>query len=144
MCFSKYFSKMYFNIVVFPARVEAIKQNEAPPVFCGGSSTLIGRSSIFIVLSADYFTQEETKMDLLKQMMANREAKGMGNGLVVPPPPSKTGRRKPTKEQKSEGQEPGSKSMRIFIIEEKPSKKVVRKHFLALVEKECASESESD
>lgn len=75
-------------------------------------------------------------------MAANREAKGMGTGLVVPP--QRESRKKPTKEQKSKANEPGSKSMRIFIIEEKPSKKVVRDHFKALVELECASESEDD
>ena len=83
-------------------------------------------------------------MDLLKQMIANRDAKGMGNGLVQPPPPSKTGRRKTPKEEKQEAHEPGSKSMRLFIIEEKPGKKVVRKHFAAIVDKECASDSEED
>jgi hypothetical protein len=86
---------------------------------------------------------EKTRtMDLLKMMIANREAKGMGNGLVVPP--KRESRKKPTKEEKSKENEPGSKAMRIFIIEEKPSRKVVREHFKTLVEKECASESESD
>lgn len=81
-------------------------------------------------------------MDLLKMMIANREAKGMGTGLVVPP--KQDSRKKPTKTQKAKENEPGSKAMRIFIIEEKPSKKVVRDHFKALVELECASESEDD
>lgn len=52
--------------------------------------------------------------------------------------------KKPTKEQKAEGCEPGTKAMRLFIIEEKPGKKVLRKHFVALVEKECESESDDE
>ena len=81
-------------------------------------------------------------MDLLKSMIANRQASGMTNELVVAKP-RETGR-KPTKAEKAETREPGSKAMRIFIIEEKPGKKIVREHFKALVEKECESESESD
>jgi hypothetical protein len=34
--------------------------------------------------------------------------------------------------------------MRRFIIEEKPSKKVVRDHFLTLVEQECVSSDSED
>ena len=80
-------------------------------------------------------------MDLLKTMMANRQAQG----LVIDPKPRREVRgKKETKTEKAKEKEPGSKAMRYFIIEEKPSKKVVRDHFRALVELECASESESD
>ena len=80
-------------------------------------------------------------MDLLKTMLANRQAQGL---VLDPQPRPATGRKAPTKTEKAKEREPGSKAMRIFIIEEKPSKKVVREHFKALVEKECESESDSD
>ena len=79
-------------------------------------------------------------MDLLKTMIANRQ-KG---GIVMDPKPRAERGKKETKTEKAKEKEPGSKAMRYFIIEEKPSKKVVREHFKALVELECASESESD
>ena len=80
-------------------------------------------------------------MDLLRTMLANRQAQGI---VMDPQPTPAKGRKAPTKAQKAETREPGSKAMRIFIIEEKPSKKVVRQHFKALVEKECESESDDD
>jgi hypothetical protein len=80
-------------------------------------------------------------MDLLKQMVANRIAKGV---VIDPQPRPVQGRKAPSKKQKAETKEPGSRAMRIFIIEEKPGKKVVRKHFTALVEKECESESDEE
>ena len=80
-------------------------------------------------------------MDLLRQMTANRQAMGV---VVDPQPTPVKGRKAPTKAQKAETREPGSKAMRIFIIEEKPSKKIVRNHFKALVEKECESESDDE
>lgn len=79
-------------------------------------------------------------MDLLKMMIANRKAQG----LVVDPQPRRDDGKKPTKTEKAKEREPGTKAMRIFIIEEKPGKKVVREHFKALVEMECASESDDD
>lgn len=79
-------------------------------------------------------------MDLLRIMIANRQAQG----LVIDPQPRRAEGKKVSKTEKAKEREPGSKSMRIFIIEEKPSKKVVRDHFKALVEKECVSDSESD
>jgi len=75
-------------------------------------------------------------MDLLRTMLANRAA----NGVVDDPKPV-NGKKVP-KAQKAKKHEGGSKSMRHFIIEEKPSKKVVREHFTALVEQECASSDE--
>lgn len=69
-------------------------------------------------------------------MMANRASQGR----VVDPQPA--GAKSKPKAQKAKSHESGSKSMRHFIIEEKPSKKIVREHFLALVEQECASSDE--
>lgn len=77
-------------------------------------------------------------MDLLRTMLANRAAKG----VVDDPQPASV--RKQPKAQRAKKHEGGSKSMRHFIIEEKPSKKVVREHFMSLVEKECASGSDTD
>jgi hypothetical protein len=73
-------------------------------------------------------------------MIANRQAQG----LVMEPQPRRDDSKKPTKAEKAKEREPGSKAMRYFIIEEKPGKRVVREHFKALVELECASESDSD
>lgn len=72
-------------------------------------------------------------------MMANRQAQGVVND---PRPTPRAGQKKETKTQRAETKAPGSKSMRHFIIEEKPSKKVVREHFKALIEEECASSDE--
>lgn len=80
-------------------------------------------------------------MDLLKSMMANRQAAT----VVIDPKPTAPERSgKKTKAKKEPTSAPGSKAMRHHIIEEKPSKKVVREHIRALIEEECASESESD
>lgn len=75
-------------------------------------------------------------MDLLKMMMANRASQVR----VVDPQPA--GAKPKPKAEKAKSHESGSRSMRHFIIEEKPSKKVVREHFAALVEQECASSDE--
>ena len=75
-------------------------------------------------------------MDLLRMMTANRVARG----VVDDPVP--VGGKKMPKAQKAKKHEGGSKSMRHFIIEEKPGKKVVREHFAAMVEQECASSDE--
>lgn len=80
-------------------------------------------------------------MDLLKMMLANRQAQGIVND---PKPTPKKGERKQPKSERAKRHEGGTKSMRHFIIEEKPSKKVVREHFESLVEKECASSSDED
>lgn len=80
-------------------------------------------------------------MDLLRTMLANRQAQGL---VMDPQPSAETGRKAPTKPQKAKSKEAGSKSMRIFIIEEKPGKRVVREHFKALVEMECTSDSDSE
>jgi hypothetical protein len=75
-------------------------------------------------------------MDLLKMMAANRAAMG----VVKDPVPS--GQKSKPKAEKAKSHESGTKSMRHFIIEEKPGKKVVREHFKALVAEECESSDE--
>lgn len=75
-------------------------------------------------------------MDLLKMMMANRAAMGVVND------PKPAGEKSRPKAERAKRHEGGSKSMRHFIIEEKPGKKVVREHFKALIEEECASDSD--
>ena len=79
-------------------------------------------------------------MDLLRTMMANRAAAGAS--LVDPQPRPQPGHRKEPKSQRAKRHEAGSKDMRRFIIEEKPAKKVVRDHFLSIVEQECVSEKD--
>jgi hypothetical protein len=74
-------------------------------------------------------------------MMANRQAMGVVND---PKPAPERGGKKANKTERAKSHEGGTKSMRHFIIEEKPSKKVVREHFESLVEKECASSSDED
>lgn len=81
-------------------------------------------------------------MDLLRAMAANRQAKGVE--VVDPQPAPKKGQKKETKAQKAKKVAAGTREMRHFIIEEKPSKKVVREHFMTLVEQECVSSSESE
>ena len=79
-------------------------------------------------------------MDLLKSMMANRQAAS----VVIDPRPSAPERSgKKTKAKKEPSSAPGSKAMRHHIIQEKPSKKVVKEHIRAIVEEECES-SDSD
>jgi len=77
-------------------------------------------------------------MDLLKQMLHNREVAG------VPLPKTKG----TPKAERTKQYRPGSKMMKNHIIEEKPGKKVVREHFEAIVQKvvdrDCASSSDED
>lgn len=80
-------------------------------------------------------------MDLLKTMLANRQTAA----TVVDPTPRKESRgKRPTKAQRAKEHKPGSKSMRTFIIEEKPTHKIVKEHFAAIIEEECASSSGED
>jgi hypothetical protein len=81
-------------------------------------------------------------MDLLRTMIANRQSQGAS--VVDPQPASKKGQKKESKAQKAKRMTAGTKEMRHFIIEEKPSKKVVREHFITLVEQECVSSSEDE
>ena len=65
--------------------------------------------------------------------------------LVDPKPTPQKGQKKESKASRAKRIASGSKEMRRFIIEEKPSKKVVRDHFLQIVEQECvSSESEEE
>ena len=73
-------------------------------------------------------------------MIANRQAKA----VVVdtrPTAPERSGKKKSKPEPSSA---PGSRAMRQFIIQEKPSKKIVREHIKAIIEMECDSGSESE
>lgn len=77
-------------------------------------------------------------MDLLKSMLANRQTHTPHD-----PKPAPRGRgRKPTKADRAKEQTPGSRAMRDFIIEEKPSKKCVKDHLEAIVDAECATSEE--
>jgi len=77
-------------------------------------------------------------MDLMKMMLANRQS----HPVVDPKPRRVDGRKKPTKTERAKENVPGSKRMREFIIEEKPSKKVVREHFDAMIEAACNEDSD--
>lgn len=80
-------------------------------------------------------------MDLLKTMLANRQQ----NGVVSDPKPRRgSGRKGPTKTERAKANVPGSKAMRKFIAEEKPSKKIVKEHLEAMIDAECASSSDED
>ena len=81
-------------------------------------------------------------MDLLKTMLANRKSAP----VVVDPPrrTSKGGRKGPTKAERAKDHTPGTKEMKAFIIEEKPSQKIVRDHLQAICDAECASSSDED
>lgn len=81
-------------------------------------------------------------MDLLKSMLANRAAAGGGVKDPVPKPRGKG--RKPSKAERAKEQTPGTRTMRQFIIDEKPSKKVVKEHLEAIIDQECVSSSEEE
>ena len=81
-------------------------------------------------------------MDLLKGMIANRHAAGIV--LADPKPRKETGRKKKTKNEKAKEHVPGSRDMRNFIIEEKPSTKIVREHLQAICDIECETSSEDE
>ena len=92
-------------------------------------------------------------MDLLKQMAERRQHAMMlarppivsDGGMRVEAPKSKPIRQgKKTKAQRAEEHEPGTKDMRRFIIEEKPSAKIVREHLNAKIAMETASSDEED
>jgi len=75
-------------------------------------------------------------MDLLRHMQSNRQAKG-----IVDDPKPQNEKKKP-KSERAKKHESGSKNMRQFIIDEKPSKKIVKTHFESLVARECESSDE--
>lgn len=76
-------------------------------------------------------------MDLIRQMMINREAKGVtSNKPLVKEAPM-------TKDESFKGGMSFSER-RKEIIKNKPKKKVVREYFIELIERECESDSDSD
>lgn len=79
-------------------------------------------------------------MDLLRTMIANRQAAG----TPPDPKPSQQRGRKQTKADRAKENAPGSRQMRKFIIEEKPGKKVVREHLEAMIAFECESSSDGE
>jgi hypothetical protein len=79
-------------------------------------------------------------MDLLKSMLANRQT----HTPVDPKATRSRNGRKPSKAQRAKEQQPGTKTMRAFIIEEKPSKKVVKDHLEAIIARECESSSDEE
>jgi len=93
-------------------------------------------------------------MDLLKQLaerrqhamlVASRQPIVANEGMKLEKPKSMPIRQgKKTKAQKAQEHEPGTKDMRKFIIEEKPSAKIVREHLNAKIEMETASSDEED
>jgi len=70
-------------------------------------------------------------------MVGNRHAAG-----TPPAPIPRRSDKKKTKTERARENVPGSKRMREFIIEEKPSKKVVREHFDAMIEEACKEDSD--
>lgn len=74
-------------------------------------------------------------------MLANR---AMAGPVKDPVPKPQSRGRKPTKAQRAKEQTPGTKTMRAFIIDEKPGKKVVKDHLEAIIDQECATSSEED
>jgi|694.fasta_scaffold44618_6 hypothetical protein len=92
-------------------------------------------------------------MDILKGLAERRQHAMM---LMRPPIVSDGGMRlekpkskaikggKKTKAQRAEEHEPGTKDMRRFIVEEKPSAKIVREHLNAKIAMETASSDEDE
>ena len=76
-------------------------------------------------------------MDLLKAMVANRRA--AGGPPVDPKPRAQKARKAPTKTERAAENTPGSRAMRKFITDEKPSKKVVKDHLQAILDRACES-----
>lgn len=87
-------------------------------------------------------------MDLIRMLHDRRKAANIvvaKEGAVLEPRmsrPIKEGKK--TKAQKAQEHQPGTKDMRRFIIEEKPSVKIVREHLMAKIEMETASSDEED
>ena len=77
-------------------------------------------------------------MDLLKNMMANRQAQGLHQ--VQPLKANEL----PKPKVSSEKPAPGTKAMRMYIIEKKPAKKAIKEHFEAIIAQECESSSDED
>jgi hypothetical protein len=77
-------------------------------------------------------------MDLLKSMIANRQT--MSVTALNDPKPRKRNGRKPSKADRAKENTPGSRSMRKFICEEKPGKKVVKEHLEAFLVESSSDE----
>lgn len=75
-------------------------------------------------------------MDLLKNMSANRQVAGLSLQM------EKLSVEK--KGKSSTEATPGTKAMRLHIIEKKPGKKVVKDHLEAIIAQECESSSDED
>jgi len=69
-------------------------------------------------------------------MVANRESMPV---VQDPKPRSQKGRKAPSKTERAKEHTPGSRSMKAFIIEEKPSAKIVKEHLQAICDAECES-----
>jgi hypothetical protein len=78
-------------------------------------------------------------MDLLKSMIANRQAMGV-TPASDPKPRKQNARKGPTKAERAKENMPGSKAMRKFICEEKPGKKVVKEHLEAFLVESSSDE----
>ena len=70
-------------------------------------------------------------------MLANRQSAG-----VAPNPPPRRRGKPATKTERAMENVPGSRAMRRFICEEKPSKKVVKDHLQSIVDHACESSDE--
>ena len=83
-------------------------------------------------------------MDLLKNMLQKRQEQALiqSHPLVKYEPVQVNTGKKKTKTEKAKEHIPGSKSMRKFIVDERPSAKVVREHFKSLMEEDESSEDE--
>lgn len=73
-------------------------------------------------------------MDLLKSMRANREVNGLTQQV------EKITIAKPAKSEIA----PGTKAMRLHIIEKKPKHKAVKEHLEAIIAKECETSSDEE
>lgn len=71
-------------------------------------------------------------MDLLRQMAANRQAQGITATATKP------------KTESHDKPVPGTKAMRAYIVEKKPSKKCVKEHLEQIIAQECESSSDED
>jgi hypothetical protein len=76
-------------------------------------------------------------------MVANRQAAGITTAQD-PKPRKQNARKGPTKAERARENAPGTKAMRAFIIAEKPSKKIVKDHFEAIIAAECETSSDED
>ena len=76
-------------------------------------------------------------------MIANRQAAGV-TAASDPKPRKQNARKGPTKAERARENAPGTKAMRTFIIEEKPSKKIVKEHFEAIIAAECETSSDEE